>query len=194
MTRLISRLFLAITGWKPEGTRPASRCFVLIAAPHTSNWDLAFLLAIAAIFEVKLSFVAKRELFRWPIGGLLRRVGGIPVRRDRRQDLVQQLIEHLGEASDLALTIPAEGTRSYVPYWKSGFYHVALGAKVPVVLGFLDYERKRGGFGPELALTGDPSLDMDAIRAFYSSVRGRHPENAGEIRLKAESDPDRAIG
>lgn len=186
MIKLIARLFLAISGWKAEGQRPLARRFVLIAAPHTSNWDLVYLLAFASIFDLKLSFVAKQEIFRWPFGGLMRRVGGIPVRRDRRQNLVQQLAEHLQAASDMALTIPAEGTRSYVPHWKSGFYHIAMGASVPVVCGFLDYERRRGGFGPELTLSGHPSDDMEPIRDFYSGVKARYPDLAGEIRLKEE--------
>ena len=90
------------------------------------------------------------------------------------------------DADQIALTVPAEGTRGYTPHWKSGFYHIARSARVPIVLGYLDYARRRGGFGPELIPTGDVRQDMDEIRAFYADKQGRYPELAGDVRLKEE--------
>jgi 1-acyl-sn-glycerol-3-phosphate acyltransferase len=186
MRRALASLFLRLTGWRPEGARPASRRYVLIAAPHTSNWDLAYLLALAAVYDVSVSWMGKHTLFRGPWGAALRRLGGIPVDRRHRGNLVRQMAELFEQRDRLALTVPAEGTRAYAPHWRSGFYHIARTANVPVVLGYLDYQRKRGGFGPELVLTGDVSQDMDEIRSFYADKVGRHPERFGPVRLKEE--------
>jgi 1-acyl-sn-glycerol-3-phosphate acyltransferase len=186
MTRLVASLFLRSTGWKAEGGMPAARRYVLIAAPHTSNWDLAYLLALSVVLGVKVSFMAKHSLFRGPMGWVMRRVGGIPVRRHRRENLVDQMVKVLNESDALCLTVPAEGTRSYVPHWKTGFYHIARKAEVPIVLGYLDYARKRGGFGPELIPTGDIREDMDEIRGFYADKVGKYPSQFGEVRLKEE--------
>jgi 1-acyl-sn-glycerol-3-phosphate acyltransferase len=187
VTKLLAKAFLRITGWAPEGRKPAARRYVLIAAPHTSNWDLAYLLALATVLDVKIAWMGKHQLFRGVMGTVMRKLGGVPVRRDRRNDLVQQMADRIHESDAIALTVPAEGTRGYVPYWKSGFYQIARRAQVPIVLGYLDYPRRRGGFGPELIPTGDLRQDMDEIRAFYADIRGRHPELEGEIRLKEES-------
>jgi 1-acyl-sn-glycerol-3-phosphate acyltransferase len=186
MLRWIALGFLRVTGWKPEGRRPAARRYVVIAAPHTSNWDLAYLLAFSVVFDVRLRFMAKHQLFRGPMGTAMRALGGVPVRRDRSNDLVEQMADLLRRADEMALTIPAEGPRGYVPHWKSGFYHIARRAEVPIVLSYLDYARKRGGFGPEIIPTGDVRQDMDEIRAFYADKQGRHPELFGEVRLKEE--------
>jgi 1-acyl-sn-glycerol-3-phosphate acyltransferase len=186
MRRALAQLFLRATGWQPEGPRPASRRYVLIAAPHTSNWDLVYLLAIAAVYDVSVSWMGKASLFRGPGGRVLRRLGGIAVDRRHRGNLVRQMVALFEQRERLALVVPAEGTRSYTPHWRSGFYHIARTANVPVVLGYLDYQRKRGGFGPELVLTGDVGQDMDEIRSFYSDKVGKHPQCFGPVRLKEE--------
>jgi 1-acyl-sn-glycerol-3-phosphate acyltransferase len=179
-------LFLRVTGWRAEGHKPVSRRYVLIAAPHTSNWDLAFLLAFAQLYGIRVSWMGKHTLFRGPMGWVMRRLGGIPVRRDRSSDLVSQLAAVIDGSDAIALTVPAEGTRGYTPYWKSGFYHIARTAGVPIVPSFLDYSRRVGGFGPEIIPTGEVGDDMDEIRAFYAGKQGRFPELMGEIRLKEE--------
>jgi 1-acyl-sn-glycerol-3-phosphate acyltransferase len=186
VSKLLARLFLALTGWKTEGEGPTPRRFVLIAAPHTSNWDLAYLLAFAAVFDLKLSFMAKHTLFRWPMGPVMRLLGGVPIRRHLQENVVEQMAEILSRSEKLALTVPAEGTRAYADHWKSGFYHIARTANVPIVLSYLDYARRRGGFGPELMPSGDIPQDMDEIRAFYADKQGRYPEKVGEVRLKEE--------
>ncbi len=189
MKKRIARAFLWLLGWKPEGRRPAARKYVLIAAPHTSNWDLPIMLALAWVFEVEITWIGKHALFAWPYGWLMRFLGGIPIRRDRNENRVQQMARAFEEAESLAIGVSAEGTRSYVPYWKSGFYHIALSAKVPIVMGYVDYARKRGGFGPELVPTGEVTQDMDKIRSFYSDKAGRYPDCFGDVRLKEESCP-----
>lgn len=185
--RLLARLFLAATGWTPEGERPTPARFVLIAAPHTSNWDFPYLIAFAELYGVPISWIGKHTLFKWPFGGVMKALGGVPVRRDRRQNLVKSLAAVFDDHDALALVVPAEGTRGHVDQWKSGFYHIAREADVPIVLSFLDYERKVGGFGPAFRPTGDVRADMDRIRAFYADKQGKFPERFGEIRLAEES-------
>ncbi len=186
MRKLIARLILAATGWKTEGERPSARRFVLIAAPHTSNWDLVYLLALSELFEVRISWMGKDGIFRAPFGGLMKRLGGIPVVRGKSMNLVFHAAQHLATNDDLALVVPAEGTRGAVEHWKSGFYHIARRADVPIVLGYLDYARKRGGFGPSLRATGDVGKDMDQIREFYADKVAKYPEDFAEPRLREE--------
>jgi 1-acyl-sn-glycerol-3-phosphate acyltransferase len=158
----------------------------LIAAPHTSNWDLPYLLAFAVIFDVRITWMGKHTVFRGPIGWLMRKLGGMPVRRYRSNDRVQQMARAIEAADSMALVVATEGTRSYTAHWKSGFYHIARTAGVPIVLSYLDYARRRGGFGPELMPSGDIREDMDEIRAFYADKQGRYPDKMGEVRLKEE--------
>jgi 1-acyl-sn-glycerol-3-phosphate acyltransferase len=186
MARRLAELILRVSGWKPEGQRPAARRYVLVAAPHTSNWDLVLLLAIGEVYGIRVSWMGKHTLFHGPMGWLMRKLGGVPVRRDRANSLVSQMASVIEASDRIALTVPAEGTRGYTSHWKSGFYHIARTANVPVVLGFLDYSRRRGGFGPEVVLTGEVREDMDEIRAFYADKIGRHPDMTGEILLKEE--------
>ena len=187
MLKLLARWFLRLTGWKQEGAKPAAKRFVLIAAPHTSNWDLAFLLAFAACYDLRISWMGKDVLFRPPLGWLMRRTGGIPIVRHERGGMVAQAARMLTSAKELMLVVPAEGTRGHVSHWKSGFYHIARTANVPIVLGYLDYARRRGGFGPAIEATGDVRADMDRIRAFYADKVGRHPDRFGEVRLAEEN-------
>ncbi len=188
MIKLLARLLLMLTGWKSEGARPTARRFVIIAAPHTSNWDLLYFLAFSALYGVKPSFMAKHTLFRWPMGPVMRLVGGIPIVRHRRENVVDEMAGILRNSEDLALTVPAEGTRSYSDHWKSGFYHIARKAEVPIVLSFLDYERKVGGFGPEILPSGDLRADMKVIRDFYADKKGRYPERFSAVRLPEEDE------
>jgi 1-acyl-sn-glycerol-3-phosphate acyltransferase len=177
-----------VCGWRVEGVLPPTTRAVLIAAPHTSNWDLPFMLAVGWAYGVRPSWLGKRELFRWPFGGVMRWLGGIPVDRRSRQNLVQQAVAVLEKAQALTLVIPPSGTRSRAPYWKSGFYHIARGARVPIVCGFLDYARRVGGIGPVFEPTGDIEADMLVIRDFYAGIAGKYPERAAPVRLKDGED------
>lgn len=188
MRNRIAQLFLRWTGWEIEGPKPRSPKIVLVAAPHTSNWDLAYLLALAVRYDLRPRWMGKHSLFRGPMGWVMRGLGGIPVRRDRRGNLVEQMTRVFAEREELCLTVPPEGTRGRAECWKSGFYHIARGAGVPIVLGYLDYARRRGGFGPEFHPTGDLVADMDRIRAFYADKVGRYPECFGEVRLREEAE------
>ncbi len=189
MLQLVAKALLRGTGWEAENAPPPLAKFVLIAAPHTSNWDLPYMLALAEIYELRISFMMKHTVFRGPAGAFFRALGGIPIRRDRRNDLVKQMVERFRASESLVLVVPAEGKRARTEYWKSGFYHIAREAGVPIVLGYLDFARKRGGFGPALTPTGDFGADMDVIRDFYADKTGRHPERFAEPRLREEDPP-----
>ena len=186
--RAVARLPLFATGWRFEGPLPDAKKYVCIAAPHTSNWDGALLLALARSIGLPMVWMIKREWLEGPKGLLLRRLGAIGIDRSTSRNVVEQMIEQLRGTDELVLVIPPEGTRKRADHWKSGFYHIARGADVPVVPGYLDYGRKRAGFGPAMRLTGDVGADMDVIRAFYEKVgaQGRVPDHFGPIRLREE--------
>ena len=138
------------------------------------------------MFDVRVSWLGKHTLFQPPLGFVMRRVGGIPVVRHQRGQLVAEAARLFADRDDLALVVPAEGTRSTASHWKSGFYHIARTAGVPIVCGYLDYARRRGGFGLVLMPSGDLRADMDRIRAFYADKAGRYPEKFGPVRLQEE--------
>ena len=181
------RLWLGLFGWEVVGdARAYSKC-VVVAAPHTSNWDFPFMLAAAHAQDVRASWLGKHTLFGAPWGWFFRRLGGIPVDRRAPQTLVAQMGERFKSCDELVLALAPEGTRGRVPFWRSGFYHIANESGVPVALGFLDYERRLCGLGPYVELTGNVRADMDRIRAFYRNVRAKHPDLAGTPRLREET-------
>lgn len=188
-------MYLWLFGWKVNPARPAFRKFVIVAAPHTSNWDVPVMLAMSWVIGVRVSWVGKHTLFKPPFGRLMRMLGGVPVDRRQRNNTVEQLVAEFAGRDELCLMVPPEGTRGRAEYWKSGFYHIARGAGVPIVLGLLDYGRRYGGLYEVLQPTGDVKADMDKVRAFYKGARGRWPEQFGPIRLKEEaaSAPDQAV-
>jgi len=184
----LARSFLSLAGWKAVGTRIADAKVVVAVAPHTSNWDLLYGLAIARVLGIRVAWLAKHTVFWWPLGSILRALGGIPVRRDQPEELVKQMLRAFEAAETLSLAITPEGTRSHTPYWKSGFYRIAKAAGVPIQLGFIDYARRQGGLGPAITPTDDVRADMNQIRAFFADKVGRYPEQVGTIRLHEEDD------
>jgi 1-acyl-sn-glycerol-3-phosphate acyltransferase len=144
------------------------------------------MLAFAFIYDIPVRWMGKHTLFKPPFGPFMKMLGGMPIVRHRPGGIVEQMVEAFEENDELVLMVPAEGTRSYVDYWKSGFYRIAVAADVPVVLSYLDFSRKEGGIGPALKMTGDIRADMDRIRAFYAGKTGLRPENVGVIRLREE--------
>jgi 1-acyl-sn-glycerol-3-phosphate acyltransferase len=178
--RWLARFFLWITGWKisdqlPGGIASVKKC-VLIAAPHTSNWDYPYALSVFYALGVPVRFLAKESLFRFPQGIVMRASGGIPVNRAQRSNLVQTMVDMFTQREQLVLMIPVEGTRSYVRDWKSGFYHVARGANVPIVLGFLDYGKKVAGFHSLFYPTGDYAADLRTLQGIYRQFTPKHPD------------------
>lgn len=159
---------------------------VLVAAPHTSNWDFPLMLAMAWRSGLSPRWLGKREMFAGPLAPIFRALGGIAVDRANPGSLVTDLSSHAGSADTLALVIPAEGTRTKGDYWKTGFYRIAAEAKIPIVLSYLDGPSRSGGFGPVIEVTGDVTADMDRIRAFYADKCGVKPKNKTEPRLRDE--------
>ena len=167
---------LRLTGWKTEGYLPAEakKC-VFIAAPHTSNWDFPLTLLVAFALKLDIYWMGKASLFRFPIGGLMRWLGGIPVNREKSNNLVATSAQALIEANrPVQLVIPPEGTRSKTRHWKTGFYYIALEAKVPILMAYMDYSRKISGIGPTLIPTGEIENDMQVVKNFYASFKGKN--------------------
>lgn len=173
--RWLALLFYRGTGWKVEGTQPHGGKYVIIGAPHTSNWDFIYTVCLAFIYRIKPTIMMKDAWFFWPMGPLFRWLGAIPIDRSGSNNVVAQCIIAMGTQEHMALVVPPSGTRHRVRKWKTGFYHIARGAGVPIALGFLDYRRKTGGFGPTIRPTGDLETDMVRIRRFYSGVSGKYP-------------------
>lgn len=180
----LSKLFLQVTGWKFEGSIPDLPKYIGILAPHTSNWDFPFILAIASAIGIKFSWFGKKEIFRWPVGGFFKSVGGIPIDRNSQQNVVQQTASMIQAREHIIVGITPEGTRSKIRYWKTGFYYIAHQAQVPIVLMYLDYARKVGGIGPVIETTGDIDADMKEIQEFYRGITARHPHKVGEIAIR----------
>jgi len=172
---------------------PDEKKYICVATPHTSNWDGVLLVVLAQSVGLAFSWMAKETLLHGPQRHILLRFGAVPIDRRRSHNVVAQTIEEFRRREELRLVIAPEGTRAATPYWKSGFYHIALGAGVPVVPGFMDYARKRARLGPPLHLTGDVHADMDRIRAFYADheYRARFPQKVGPIRLREEDEDER---
>jgi|JFJP01.1.fsa_nt_gi 1-acyl-sn-glycerol-3-phosphate acyltransferase len=168
---------LFIFGWRSEGRAPDIHKYVLIAAPHTSNWDFVFFLLIIFKLRLPVYWMGKRSMFRWPFQGLLKRLGGIPVDRTEKNNVVLIMAKAFETSEKLIITIAPSGTRTTGGSWKTGFYHIAREAKVPIACGFLDYKKKTGGIGSVFHATGDMEVDMAAIRFFYSGISGRYPES-----------------
>lgn len=179
--RFVSILYMKATGWKLEGDLPETRRFVVIAAPHTSNWDLPMMLAMVFVYRIKVFFLAKDSLFKPPFGIVLRWLGGIAVNRDSSSNLVSQAVELFSVYRDFVLVVPPEGTRKQVRYWKSGFYYISYGAQVPIVLGFADFKRKVAGFGGAYIPSGNFDTDLIKIQEFYAGITGKNPDLTSKI-------------
>lgn len=188
MKERIGKGFLAASGWTIGGALPSAKKYVLIAAPHTSNWDFPMSIAAAFALQVNIHWLGKQQLFDGPLGPLYRALGGIPVDRSKANNMVDRMAELFAASDELVLMVPAEGTRSKRDYWKSGFYHIARRANVPIALGFLDFDRKQAGVGPLVYPTGDYRQDMDVIRAFYTARMAMRPEQFTAPRLREEDE------
>jgi len=170
-------------GWSVELVPPPVQKCVVIFYPHTSNWDFVIGMVARAAIWLPVRFAGKDTLFRWPFGAVFRWLGGIPVNRRERTGLTARLAEEFAKRKRFYLAITPEGTRARTDHWKSGFYHLALAAKVPLALAYVDYPSKHIGIGGYLELTGDESVDLDALRRFYAGKTGKHPQLQGEIRF-----------
>jgi len=179
----LARLLLWIGGWTTVGEVPRIKKAVVIAAPHTSNWDGFWAIVYMNYIGIDVSWFVKHTMFWFPLGNLMRAFNGIPLDRSRARSAVSEAIAEFDRNETFYFGLAPEGTRSKTRGWKSGFYRIADGANVPVVLAFLDYQNKRLGFGPTLTLTGDKDADLAILRSFYDSIGGHTPEKTSPVVL-----------
>ena len=189
-TRSAASSYLKLVGWKTTGTLPDSPKNVLIAAPHSSNWDLPFMLAVAGVFRLKINWLGKHRLFEGPMGPMMRALGGIPVDRRARHGLVEQVMQRFNDSESMYLAVAPSGTRSGNTHWKSGFYHIARAANVPIVCAFLDYKKKLDSVGPAIVPSGDIKADMDRIREFYADIVGFDGRKTVGVQLSEELEKE----
>ena len=189
LRRTFARVVLRLARWRTVGRVPRSG--ILVGAPHTSNWDWVAMVLLTWSDGVQARVLIKRELFRGPLGPLLRVTGGIPLDRSDPGRTVRALLDEAAHDDRFLLVLAAEGTRERTEYWKSGFYRIAQQTGLPISLGFIDGPSRTMGFGPTFEPSGDVAADMDRVRAFYADKRGIHPDLRTEPRLR-EEDPSRS--
>lgn len=170
----VSRFILRVAGWKVERRLPDTDKYVMIAAPHTSNWDFVYTLLVCFSLKLNVYILGKKEIVEWPFGRIFLWLGIIPIDRSRSSNTVDQVVEAFESTDRLVLIVTPSGTRSKVRRWKTGFYHIARGAGVPLAFAYIDYARKRTGIGGWMTPTGDLDADMMRINSFYVGIVGRH--------------------
>jgi len=187
LERIANRL-LRLIRWRVVGTMPQMPKSVVIVAPHTSNWDLPLGLILGFASGVlrrwPYGFMMKHTAFRWPVAGLMRAIGGLPIDRSRPHDLVTQMADELRGRERFLLVITPEGTRKRTEYWKSGFYHIAAAAGVPIIPITFDYPRRECRIGEPIHPSGNLDHDLAAIRRFFQDATAKRPEKAGLIRFR----------
>jgi len=185
--RALASTFWAVSRYRLRTEHvPADGAGILIGAPHTSNWDFLFMLAICWSQGLHIRYLGKRSLFAPPFGPLMRALGGIPVDRSNPAGLVDDVVARVRAGERFYLVVTPEGTRGRAAHWKSGFYRIARDTGLPITLGYVDRRTMTTGLGPTFYVTGDVAADMDRIRAFYAGAKGRFPEQTGAVRLKEE--------
>jgi 1-acyl-sn-glycerol-3-phosphate acyltransferase len=188
IARRAARAVLRSLGWRVEVTWPSVPRCVIVVYPHTSNWDFVIGYLARLALGIPLQWMGKDSLFRGPLGALLRRMGGVPVNRREHTGFIAQLVGEMRRRPWMWIALAPEGTRTHTDHWRSGFYHLALAARAPVGLAFIDYGARVVGLRTYVELTGDEAIDLERIRLAYAGKVGRHPEQASEIRLQPGED------
>lgn len=174
LSRLARRILLALyrwKGWTLEGRRPDCDKFIILGAPHTSNWDFVFFLGATHELGIRPNFIGKSSLFKWPMTRFMLDMGGVPVERSKSGNYVEQVAAAFARSGELALVIAPEGSRTFRGEWKTGFYHIAMAAGVPIVPAWVDNATMRGGIGEPIVPTGDYAADLARLAAFYRDKR-----------------------
>ena len=185
MLKAFATTLLTLIGWQVSFSLPPRDKYVLVGAPHTSNWDFPLgLLAMSAV-GLRFSWVGKHTLFKGPLGPLMRGIGGIPVNRRGSTGFVKRVIEIFERRDQFVMAIAPEGTRSLTKQWKAGFYHIAMAANVPIALGFIDYPRKRVGIDRMFEPSGDIEADFKILREYYQDKIGKRPEKQGPVKIRS---------
>lgn len=187
MFSAISQFILRLWGWTIEGRYPHEvKKMVVIVFPHTSNWDFPVGVLVRSALKADIKYVGKASLFRFPFGGLFRWLGGYPVDRSKNTNFVDAVVDIFNREDRFAITLTPEGTRGKVDKLKTGFYYIALGAKVPIVCVKFDWGRKIVGFSAPFYPTGDYDADIIDILKYYKGVKGYHPELAYNVNEQGE--------
>ncbi len=176
MQRLLGWLMLKIPGWHLKAELPALKKYIVIVAPHTSNWDFYFGIAAKFYLKLKARWLGKHTIFRWPVKRLLLALGGIPVDRSKKSGIVDQIARIFQESDEMILGLAPEGTRKRVTRWRTGFYYIALKARVPILIAYIDYQKKEIGTGPLINPSGDIKKDFQVIRQFYQNIHPLKPQ------------------
>lgn len=191
--RFLGRLWLKVFRFRVAGQRPPVEKYVLICAPHTSNWDAFYMLAMSFVLDMKLSWMVKHTVVSGLFGRFVRSLGAVPVDRTAPRNMVEQMADAFAKTDELVLAVPPEGTRKHTAHWKTGFYYIALKAGVPIVPSVLDYGRRLGTVHPPFTPTGDIEADMAKIAALYEDAVPKHPDKHGPIRVRPQIDDDRQV-
>ena len=181
MLQPLAKWILRTGGWTTVGEVPDLDKIIFIAAPHTSNWDGFWLIIYKVALNIRVRFLAKHSLFWWPLGSILRSLGAMPIDRRQAASTVSQLVDAFETEDRLLLALAPEGTRKWKPYWKTGFYSIAIATEIPIVLAYIDYEKKEMGIGITIHPSGNANEDLAVIRDFYRSRVARHPELRGPV-------------
>ena len=179
----LSMWILKALGWRAHADFPDSKKYVVVAAPHTSNWDFPLGILAAKALKMDVHWIGKHQLFRWPFGWFFRAIGGTPAYRSHNTDMIKQIADVFMQKDELAMAIAPEGTRSKTDHWKTGFWHIAKAANVPIALAYLDFGKKQIGLGGSFYPSDDIEQDFERIREFYKHRRGKYPANESLIQL-----------
>lgn len=191
MIKTIATTILRMFGWQVSFSLPQRDKYVLVGAPHTSNWDFPLGLLAMWASGLRVHWVGKHTLFKGPLGPIMRALGGIPVDRRGSIGFTKKVIETFGSRDQFVLAISPEGTRSLTKQWKGGFYRIALTAGVPIALGYIDYPRRQIGIDRMFEPSGDIETDFKILEEYYHDKIGKRPENQGPIRIRSASDKKR---
>ena len=184
---MISRMsmwILTTLGWEIHADFPDLEKYVIIAAPHTSNWDFPLCILVIKALKLDVSWIGKHTIFRWPFGWFFRALGGTPVDRGQSLNVIQQTTDLFNQSEHLIFALAPEGTRSKTNHWKTGFYHIARAAKVPIAMGYLDFGKKQVGVSDSFYPGDDIEADFRLIAEYYKDKQGKNPENTSLIRVK----------
>ncbi len=180
----ISMWILNVLGWTIQADLPDIKKYVAIAAPHTSNWDFPLGILAAKAIRLKVHWMGKHSLFRWPYGWFFRAIGGTPVHREKGRNYIRQMTDLFEHSEQLVLALAPEGTRSKTDHWKTGFHYIARAANVPIVMCYLDFGNKQVGIGESFIPGDDIEVDFKQIRQFYANRRGKNPEKESLIQAR----------